>query len=361
MPGMVELARGGVVFSNAFASSNLCAPSRSGLLMGRLQNRYGLYQNTDVEKPGPRGAVLAERLQQAGYATGFIGKWHAGRRDESLREGVFRKHNLTRGGLARLAPEQRKRIDRELAGTGYIGSAMPEYHPLKNGFDYYFGYNHYQCPFYNSEEIWENWTYTGLQERYNTELFTDKAVQFIRGARKQAKPFFLQVSFHAMHGPLQPKAPERYFNKFPSPSRDLTNFYAHVNAVDEGVAAIRRELGEEWANTLFVFTADNGAPLSMQSPLPGNAPSGATRACTSRAASGSHAGTLAGAHPGRPTTQGTGIQPGHHAHGAECRRGVNLPGRPGRPDAAADADRKGRESARAPHVGRHPCASRGDS
>lgn len=260
MPTMLQLARSGVVFSNAFATSNLCAPSRCGILTGCLQNRFGLYQNIDVEKAGlPQGSVLAGRLRQAGYATGFIGKWHAGSRDESLRQAVVKK-------LGPNPPEA------EVRKTGYLGAVVAEHHPLSHGFDYYFGYNRWECPFYDSEHIWENWKYTGLQERYNTELFTDRAVEFVRGAREKGKPVFLQLAYHAVHGPLQPKAPERYFNRFPSPSYDLTNFYAHVNAVDEGVAALREAFGGEWDNTLFLFTADNGAPVDLKTPLPGNAP-----------------------------------------------------------------------------------------
>ena len=93
MPTMSELARKGVVFTSAFATSNLCAPARTGLLMGKLQNRSGLYQNTDVEGKGmPDGAVLAARLNTAGYATAFIGKWHAGPRDA----GCSRSNNRSR-------------------------------------------------------------------------------------------------------------------------------------------------------------------------------------------------------------------------------------------------------------------------
>jgi uncharacterized sulfatase len=262
MPCLSELARGGAVFSNAFSPSNLCSPARAGTLMGRMQIRDGLYQNTDVERTGvTRGRVLAARLQKAGYATGFIGKWHAGRRDESLRQRVMKKSGLT--------PQQR---EAEIRKTGYLGAVAPEHHPLNNGFDYYFGYNRWECPFYNSEHIWENWTYTGLQERYNTELFTAKALDFINGARKQGKPFFVELAFHAVHGPLKPQAPDPYFRKFPSKCYQLSNFYAHVNAVDEAVAAIRAALGAEWRNTLLLFCADNGAPSGGETPLPGNAP-----------------------------------------------------------------------------------------
>lgn len=245
MPTLSGLAKNGVVFTNAFAASNLCAPARTGLLMGKLQNRFGLYQNSDVEAKGmPDGAVLAGRLKDAGYATAMIGKWHAGPRDASL-------------------PRN---------GAGQIGSVIKRSHPLSNGFDYYFGYNHYQCPFYDSEQIWENWTYTGLQKQYNTDQFTEKAIAFMKEAQKNGKPFFVEIAYHAMHGPLKPEAPDRYFKKFDGEKPVLQNFYGHVFAVDQNIAAIRDALGAEWDNTLFIFCGDNGAPSGVNYPPPANAP-----------------------------------------------------------------------------------------
>lgn len=250
MPTMLELAKGGVVFRNAFSSSNLCAPARCGILTGQLPNRAGMYQNSDTEHTGfAPGTVLARHLQSAGYATAHIGKWHAGPRVGELRTSEA-EHN------------------------GYWGSVMPSHHPLDNGFDYWFGYNHWQCPFYDAENVWENRSHAGVQKRYNTELFTDKAIAFIENARRRNRPFFVQVSYHAVHGPLKPKAPARYFERFPGRNYDLQNFFAHVNAVDEGVARLRAAIGGAWDNTLFLFCGDNGAPVDVATPLPGNAPHG---------------------------------------------------------------------------------------
>lgn len=249
MPGMLDLAKTGVVFTNAFSACNLCAPARTAILTGQFPARMGLYQNSDVEFTGfTAGTVLAKRLQDAGYATGFIGKYHTGPRDESLKPGP-------------------------LADTGYIGSAQASHHPLNNGFDYWFGYNHWQSPFYNATNVWENREWAGVQKPYNTETFTEKAIAFIQQARQNKKPFYLQMCVHAVHGPLKPKAPARHFDRFPSTNYELTDFYAHVSAVDEAVTRLRTAIGESaWKNTLFVFASDNGAPVDIPTPLPGNAP-----------------------------------------------------------------------------------------
>lgn len=274
MPTISALAKDGVVFTQAFSPSNLCAPARAGLFTGRSPNRFGIYNNIDFEKQGlPYGSMLVERLQAAGYGTAMIGKYHVGTRDEELRRPVMEKHGLKPGQLAKLTPAERQKVEAEILATGYEGSVIEAHHPLRYGFDYYFGYNHHQCPFYDSEQIWENRTFTGKQKQYNTELFIDKAIAFAKKTRAAGKPFCIEVAMHAVHGPLKPKAPGKYFDQFPSKAFDLSNFYAHVNAVDAAVAKFRAEIGEEeWRNTLFVFTGDNGAPVGMATPLPGNAP-----------------------------------------------------------------------------------------
>jgi uncharacterized sulfatase len=262
MPNVSALAKTGVLFTNNHATSNLCAPSRAGLLTGRMQNQFGHYQNSDTEASGvPAGMILAQYFQGAGYATGFIGKWHVGTRDEALRLEVLKRAN---GG-------EKFDVEAAVRATGHLGAVVRQHHPLEHGFDYYYGYNRWECPFYNSEHIWENYTYTGKQPRYNTELFAEKAVAFLGKSLREKKPFYLHIAPHAVHGPLEPKAPERHFSKFPSPEYKLTNFYAHVHAVDEMVGQIRGAMTqEEWDNTLFAFCADNGAPVALDTVLPGN-------------------------------------------------------------------------------------------
>ncbi|MBM3763656.1 MAG: hypothetical protein FJW36_25925 [Acidobacteria bacterium] len=273
MPVLNSLAKKGVVFNKAFSPSNLCAPSRAGIFTGQNPNRFGVYENIDFEKTGlPKGSMLVERMQKTGYATAMIGKYHTGSRNLELRQKVWAKYGLSNpGGLAKLPTEQRLAAEKELRETGFEGSVIDAHHPLKYGFDYYFGYNHHQCPFYDSEQIWENRNYTGKQPEYNTHLFTNKAITFAKQARSLGKPFCIELALHAMHGPLKPQAPDPYFRPFASQSFELQNFYGHVNAVDGAIARFRDAVGpEEWNNTLFVFIGDNGAPVFLGTPPPGN-------------------------------------------------------------------------------------------
>ena len=274
MPTMDKLAESGVLFSNAFASSNLCAPSRQGILTARRHIQWGAYRNMDVNICGlPENSVLARVFQQAGYATGFIGKWHVGGKDQALRDAVLKRHGLDPDSES-TAWDKRPDILREITQTGFNGSVVAGSHPLNNGFDYYFGYNRWECPFYDSELIWENHRYTGLQKQYNTDQFTDKAIQFMDSALSQDKPFFVEISYHAMHDPLDPLAPELYRQPFQSGNEYVDKYFSHLYAVDQNIQKVLDFLKQkkQLDQTMVVFTADNGATCTARSVLPGNAP-----------------------------------------------------------------------------------------
>jgi uncharacterized sulfatase len=145
---------------------------------------------------------------------------------------------------------------------------------LNNGFDYYFGYNKWDSPFYNAKNVWENYSSVGIVKEYNTDVFTDKALGFIKKSLDENKPFCVQLHYHAVHGPLGPKAPDKYLKRFDTGSFILNNFYAHVYAVDANVKKIFDFLKTKGQadNTLFVFTSDHGGAIGGLSCLPGNAP-----------------------------------------------------------------------------------------
>lgn len=276
-PTLSRMADKGVRFNNAFACSNLCAPSRIGVATGILQNRWGIYRNIDTEAHGLKPhSHLAERLKERGYATAHVGKWHVGSRDRDMVQRYLKKHGVENPEkyIFWTLDEKYPEIMQELKDNGYAGSVAPKDHPLNNGFDYYFGYNMWECIFYNAKNVWEDFSHAGVIKEYNTDAFTEKALQFMEKSLDEKKPFYVQLHYHTAHHPLKPKAPAKYFKRFDSGIYDLDNFYAHVFGVDEGIRRIEGFLNERGVaeNTIFVFTSDNGGAVGGASPLPGNAP-----------------------------------------------------------------------------------------
>lgn len=263
MPFMDKLVGQGVLFRRAFSASNLCAPARQSLLTGTSPTRWGAYRNIDINVCGfPEGRSLALHFQDLGYRTGFVGKWHVGQRDNQIKKDI-----LAKGGS-----------EEDAIKAGFLGSVVDKDHPDQHGFDYYFGYNRWECPYYDSEMIWENRTYTGLQKQYNTDLFTDKAMDFMRDAIGQNQPFLIEVAYHTAHIPLNVDAPEKYMNAIQTGDQKVDQFYSHIYAVDHSIKRMVEMLQDQgvWQNTILFFTADNGATCKIGdgdlSLIPGNGP-----------------------------------------------------------------------------------------
>jgi uncharacterized sulfatase len=275
MPSLTRLARNGLIFTRAHTAHSLCAPSRLAVATGLNLQQAGCYTNTDVEHGGLKpGTHLAIKLQEAGYATAHIGKWHVARRDYQVIRRILDRHGIKENPDFFQLRDTHPEIYNEAWDAGYYGSVPPEQNPLNNGFDYYYGYNNWASQFYDSTLVWENFEHAGRQSGYNTEVFTDKALAFMEKQADHGKPFYVQLHFHAVHDYLQPNAPDRYWNGLRSRSYDLSNFYAHVNAVDRNVQRMVDYLKANglYENTVIAFTSDNGAMAGGPSVLPGNAP-----------------------------------------------------------------------------------------
>jgi arylsulfatase A-like enzyme len=107
---------------------------------------------------------------------------------------------------------------------------------------------------------------------YLTDVFTDRAVEFIKSNR--TRPFFLYLAYNSVHTPLQ--APEKYLNRFPQITDQTRRTYAAMlSAMDDGIgrtlAAIREAGIEE--DTLVIFLNDNGGPT-----MPGTTVNGSSNA-----------------------------------------------------------------------------------
>jgi len=229
-PNLDRLASEGLRFSNGYVSHPFCSPSRAGLLTGRYQQRFGHEQNPFYDPNDHREGLptseklLPEFLRDAGYVTGWIGKWHLG--------------------------------------------AAPEFRPQNRGFTETFG-------FLGGGHHYLNWKMNAAQE-YNipierngqpvdvtnhlTLAFGDEGADFVR--RHKSEPWFLYLAFNAPHTPEEP-TPERLaqFKSITDPKR--RKYAAQVSLMDDAIGnvlAALRASGQE-RRTLVFFFSDNGGPI----------------------------------------------------------------------------------------------------
>ena len=121
-PNMDRLAREGARFLNAFATTPLCSPSRASFLTGQYAHTHGIVDNT--ARSSHRLPVFPRELQQAGYRTGFFGKWHMGN-DDSPRPGFTRWVALPGQGEA-LDPQLN--VDGErIRASGYVTDVLTDH------------------------------------------------------------------------------------------------------------------------------------------------------------------------------------------------------------------------------------------
>jgi N-acetylglucosamine-6-sulfatase len=121
-PNMDRLAREGMRFLNAFATTPLCSPSRASLLTGQYARTHGIVDNT--ARPSHDLPTFPRELQRAGYTTGFFGKWHMGN-DDSPRPGFTRWVAMPGQGEA---IDPHFNVDgQRLQAKGYVTDVLTDY------------------------------------------------------------------------------------------------------------------------------------------------------------------------------------------------------------------------------------------
>lgn len=124
-PHMDRLAKGGINFTAAYVTTSLCSPSRASILTGQYAHKHGVVDNNNLV---PDGTVFyPQYLQNAGYRTGFFGKWHMGGASDNPRPGFDRwvsfrgqgTYYPTKAGLN----VDGKRVPRK----GYVTDEMTDY------------------------------------------------------------------------------------------------------------------------------------------------------------------------------------------------------------------------------------------
>ncbi|TWT73224.1 sulfatase family protein [Allorhodopirellula solitaria] len=257
-PNLDRMAKEGARFRNAFVSTSLCSPSRASILTGRYMHHHGVVDN---QRPIPEGTqFFPQHLQDAGYTTAFIGKWHMGHDDDGPRP----------------------------------------------GFDFWAsfqGQGQYFDPTLNINGTRQNFN------GYTTDVLTDVALDWLQQDRSEEDPFLMYLSYKAVHYPFQPSPrnsqlyqdetidyPEtmanthrnyrtqpqwvldrRYsihgidhmetgaFDKDPVPDFDelFHNYCETVHGLDENIGRVLQALDEagEMKNTIVIYMGDNGFHL----------------------------------------------------------------------------------------------------
>lgn len=230
-PNLDALAAAGVVFTQGYATHPFSGPSRAGLLSGRYQHRFGFEENPAYDPANNylgidvNEVLFPARMQEAGYVTGGVGKWH-------------------------------------------LGASQP-FHPNSRGFDYFYGFlggGHDYFTIDLSKPINEAYHQPLIEnnkpatfEGYLTDALSEKAVEFVDN--NADKPFFLYVAYNAPHGPLQ--APKEDIARY-SDIKDTKRrtYAAMVDIMDRGIGTVVESLKRNglYENTIIFFMSDNGGP-----------------------------------------------------------------------------------------------------
>ena len=248
-PNIDALMAKGIRFTSAYSNAPLCAPSRIALLSGRYSARVGCYEVTpgvydktvnvdeiDFQMPVNQlrlpqdRKILPELLKEAGYFTGFIGKWHVGAERPTERgfDEFVEVTNVNSGG------------SHNDVGTAFRGKTKGYPEAKGDSGDY----------------------------------LTQCAKTFLDHAGLRNGPFFLYLAHTLVHIPVESKREliDKYKAKEPSPYHHHPIYAAMVDNLDANVGKLMDELREKHLldNTLVIFTSDNGGATGMMSARPGS-------------------------------------------------------------------------------------------
>ncbi|WP_215224057.1 sulfatase family protein [Echinicola shivajiensis] len=272
-PNMDRIANNGVLFYNAYVTAPVCSPSRAAIYTGQYQEKWDPKMGWSSGLPN-NVTTIAEALQKAGYATGKIGKSDF--------------------------------------GTNYHNAQVREF-PLHHGYESFVGFSAHAHDYFLLDEkterstpdpygtseslgrIFVDSTKTSFEDTYTTELFTDKAIEFIN--KNQDGPFFLDLSYNAVHHLIH-EVPDEYlekwdvkkvanydssYGKYKEYYWDYTQvgkisdeemrkyFLANLNCLDDNIGRLldALEASGNMENTMILLVSDNGGePLAGANNLP---------------------------------------------------------------------------------------------
>ncbi len=237
-PVLDDLAARGLRFTQGYANSPVCSPTRFALMTGRYQYRLRGAAEEPINSKSrgstvlglpPYAPTLPGLLRASGYRTALMGKWH----------------------------------------LGY----PPAFSPLRSGYEEFFGpmaggvdyFTH--CAFTGAHDLWQG-EQEHHEEGYLTDLITDRAVDYVERMADgvhAGTPFFLSLHYTAPHWPWETRddaalAPEIRANIVHPDGGNIHTYRRMIHHMDEGIGRVLQTLRKNGLedNTLVVFTSDNG-------------------------------------------------------------------------------------------------------
>jgi len=258
-PNIDRLAGEGLRFTDGYAACNVCSPTRAAILTGKYparllltqwlpsgrwsRTRHKMREGRYVSNLPLEEVTIAEALRDAGYRTGFMGKWHLGTETYYY-------------------PEHQG-FDVNIAGRDY-GAPGSYFYPFKG---------RWRIPT-TGQTLYKETPLPGKIGDYLVDRLAEEAERFIRATVD--KPFFLMLSHYAVHAPLQGKPGKvaRYAEVAQSNRQGKPAYAAMVESVDDSVGRVLKTLRQLKLDdrTLVIFTSDNGgfAKATDNSPLRAN-------------------------------------------------------------------------------------------
>lgn len=230
-PNIDRLADEGTLFTNAYVTAPVCVVSRMGLLSGQNQQRFGIYDNLYGEERVRKfldQTLLPTVFQKAGYATGFVGKWHLnGNKKEQYSNGS----------------------------------------PLQRGFDESVGIQGGDSPFWEGTPVYRGSDPESfpapeyLTDYWGTEAcaFIDRNTRSTGSGQEESQPFFLYLAYNAVHSPMH--ALDEDQETFADVEDENRRIYdGMLLSMDRSIGRVLDRLDHHGIadNTIVVFLNDNG-------------------------------------------------------------------------------------------------------
>ena len=232
-PNTDQLAKQGMIFTDAHSGSSVCTPTRYGIMTGRYswrtQLQKGVVTGFKPDLIAKERPTIASFLKSKGYQTAIIGKWHL--------------------NFQYLDPKTEVPYLKKEHKSPPVGAKIPD-GPVDRGFDYFHGFHHAR----NMEAVIENDTVIVHDATINMlPRLTKKSVEYIDSRKATDKPFFLYIPLGSPHTPIVPS--KQWQGK--SGLGAYGDFVMQTdNVVGEVTKALERNGFAE--NTIVVFTSDNG-------------------------------------------------------------------------------------------------------